>query len=149
MNQISLTEPLPVRIAISIQEISNCFAVMSELRPHLSLAEFITQVDRQQQQCHYQLLYLQVDESIEAVAGFRVSESLAWGKFLYVDDLVTRANRRSNGYGSILFNWLLEYARTNGCQQLTLDSGVQRFAAHRFYLHHRMEITSHHFTLKL
>jgi hypothetical protein len=108
LNQIS--------IAISMQEISDCFPVMSELRPHLSLVEFITQVRRQQEQCHYQLGYLQADGSIEAVAGFRLSESLAWGKFLYVDDLVTRAvrvafalrNRRSNGYGSILFNWLLE-----------------------------------------
>jgi GNAT superfamily N-acetyltransferase len=140
MNQIS--------IATSMQEISDCFPVMSELRPHLSLAEFISQVRRQQEQCYYHLVYLQADESIEAVAGFRLSESLAWGKFLYVDDLVTRSDRRSNGYGSILFNWLLEYAQTNGCQQLTLDSGVQRFAAHRFYLQHRMEITSHHFTLK-
>jgi GNAT superfamily N-acetyltransferase len=149
MNQIS--------IATSMQEISDCFPVMSELRPHLSQAEFITQVRRQQEQCHYRLGYLQADESIEAVAGFRLSESLAWGKFLYVDDLVTRSvrvafalrNRRSNGYGSILFNWLLEYARSNGCQQLALDSGVQRFASHRFYLQQRMEITSHHFTLKL
>jgi GNAT superfamily N-acetyltransferase len=149
MNQISLAEPLPVRIATSIQEISDCFAVMSELRPHLSLAEFITQVDRQQQQYHYQLVYLQADESIEAVAGFRLSESLAWGKFLYVDDLVTRSVHRSQGSGTLLFNWLVDYARSNSCQQLTLDSGVQRFAAHRFYLHHRMEITSHHFTLKL
>jgi GNAT superfamily N-acetyltransferase len=140
MNQIS--------IATSMQAISDCFPVMSELRPHLSLAEFISQVRRQQEQCYYHLVYLQADESIEAVAGFRLSESLAWGKFLYVDDLVTRSDRRSNGYGSILFNWLLEYAQTNGCQQLTLDSGVQRFAAHRFYLQHRMEITSHHFTLK-
>ncbi len=148
MNQIS--------IAVSIQEISDCFAVMSELRPHLSLAEFITQVRRQQQQCHYQLVYLQVDDSICAVAGFRISESLAWGTFLYVDDLVTQSvrvafalrNRRSQGSGTLLFNWLVDYARSNNCQQLTLDSGVQRFAAHRFYLHHRMEITSHHFTLK-
>jgi hypothetical protein len=44
MNQISLAQPLPWRIAISIQEISDCFAVMSELRPHLSLAEFIDRV---------------------------------------------------------------------------------------------------------
>jgi GNAT superfamily N-acetyltransferase len=140
MNQISL--------AISIQEISDCFPVMSELRPHLSLAEFIDRVRRQQQQYHYQLLYLQADESIEAVAGFRLSESLAWGKFLYVDDLITKSDRRSQGAGTLLFNWLVDYARSNNCQQLTLDSGVQRFGAHRFYLHHRMEITSHHFTLK-
>jgi GNAT superfamily N-acetyltransferase len=140
MNQIS--------IAVSIQQISDCFAVMSELRPHLSLAEFIDRVRRQQHQYHYQLVYLQADDSICAVAGFRISESLAWGKFLYVDDLVTQSARRSQGSGKLLFNWLVDYACSNSCQQLTLDSGVQRFAAHRFYLRHRMEITSHHFTLK-
>jgi GNAT superfamily N-acetyltransferase len=81
--------------------------------------------------------------------GFRISESLAWGKFLYVDDLVTRSVARSQGYGAELFNWLVNYATDQACQQLTLDSGVQRFAAHRFYLQHRMHITSHHFTLNL
>jgi hypothetical protein len=30
-----------------------------------------------------------------------------------------------------------------------LDSGVQRFGAHRFYLRRRMDITSHHFALDL
>jgi GNAT superfamily N-acetyltransferase len=70
-------------------------------------------------------------------------------EFLYVDDLVSKSGDRSKGYGNQLFNWLVNYAQTENCQQLTLDSGVQRFAAHRFYLHQRMEITSHHFTLKL
>jgi GNAT superfamily N-acetyltransferase len=138
-----------ISIAISIQEISNCFPVMKELRPHLELTDFIDRVQRQQQQFDYQLVYLQVDRIIQAVAGFRISESLAWGKFLYIDDLVSQSNNRSKGYGLKLFNWLVDYAHTQNCQQLTLDSGVQRFAAHRFYLRHRMEISSHHFTLKL
>jgi hypothetical protein len=30
-----------------------------------------------------------------------------------------------------------------------LDSGVQRFGAHRFYLRRRMNITSHHFAIDL
>ena len=122
---------------------------MVELRSHLELTDFITQVQRQQQEFNYQLVYLQIDQIIQLVAGFRISESLAWGKFLYVDDLVSRSDDRSRGYGNELFNWLINYARTENCQQLTLDSGVQRFAAHRFYLRQRMEITSHHFTIKL
>jgi GNAT superfamily N-acetyltransferase len=138
-----------ISIAISSQAISDCFPVMLALRPHLQLADFVAQVQRQQYHTNYQLVYLQVDQVIQAVAGFRISESLAWGKFLYVDDLVSSSNSRSQGYGSELFNWLLDYARTENCHQLTLDSGVQRFAAHRFYLRQRMEITSHHFTLKL
>jgi hypothetical protein len=40
-------------------------------------------------------------------------------------------------------------ARAAGCIKLELDSGVQRFAAHRFYLTKRMIISSHHFSLEL
>jgi hypothetical protein len=93
-----------ISIAVSAQEITNCFPVIKELRTHLEISDFTTQVQRQQQQFNYQLVYLHVDEMIQAVAGFRISESLAWGKFLYVDDLVSRSGNRSQGYGTILFN---------------------------------------------
>jgi hypothetical protein len=33
--------------------------------------------------------------------------------------------------------------------RLELDSGVQRFAAHRFYFRERMWISRHHFSLEL
>jgi GNAT superfamily N-acetyltransferase len=138
-----------ISVAISVQEITDCFIVMKELRSNLELTDFIVRVQRQQQQFNYQLVYLEFDRVVLAVAGFRISESLSWGKFLYVDDLVSNSNDRSRGYGTKLFKWLVDYALTHNCQQLTLDSGVQRFAAHRFYLRHQMEITSHHFTLKL
>lgn len=96
----------------------------------------------------YGLAYLS-DGGVRAVAGFRVSECLAWGKFMYVDDLVSKDGERSKGYGGELFDWLVEHARSEGCDQFHLDSGVQRFAAHRFYLNRRMFIEAHHFGLKL
>jgi hypothetical protein len=73
-----------IAISLSIQEITDCFPVMKELRSHLELADFIVgvasrnenRVRRQQQQFDYQLVYLQVDEKVRAVAGFRISESL-------------------------------------------------------------------------
>lgn len=86
---------------------------------------------------------------MKAVAGFRISECLAWGRFLYVDDLVASANDRSKGYGGTLFDWLVAYARDAGCDEFHLDSAVHRFAAHRFYLNKRMAIEAHHFGLKL
>lgn len=137
-----------IALASSEGMIARGFPVMLELRPHLVQSAFVQQVKRQQQQ-GYQLAYLEVDGSIRAVAGFRLSECLAAGKFLYVDDLVTRSGDRSQGYGEALFHWLIDYAKAYDCQQLSLDSGVQRFAAHRFYLRQRMDITSHHFARKL
>jgi GNAT superfamily N-acetyltransferase len=138
-----------INCATTIAEITDCFPVIQELRSHLDLESFIARVQRQQQNHNYQLIYLQIAGEIPAVAGFRISENLAWGKFLYIDDLVTSTDFRSHGYGTKLFAWLVDYARSQDCQQLTLDSGVQRFAAHRFYLTQRMKISSHHFTLEL
>ena len=129
-------------------EIRSCFAVMRELRPHVGPEEFFARVKRQAETGGYRLAYLS-DGGVKAVAGFRVSECLAWGKFLWVDDLVVEGGERSKGYGGTLFDWLVGYARGRGCAQLHLDSRVQRFDAHRFYLNKRMIIECHHFSLDL
>lgn len=140
------------RIALADSDIAlkSCFPVMQALRPHLvNFEAFRQQVERQSQQYGYQLLYLEDEGTIKAVAGFRISECLAYGKFLYVDDLITVEAERSKGYGDQLFQWLLAYAQQHHCRSLQLDSGVQRFAAHRFYFRQRLEITSHHFSRSL
>ena len=129
-------------------EIRDCYPVMVELRPHVEPDEFLQRVKRQEAIAGYKLAYL-ADGEVKAVAGFRISECLAWGKFLYVDDLVAKSEERSKGYGGALLDWLIEYARAENCEQFHLDSGVQRFAAHRFYLNKRMFIEGHHFGLKL
>jgi len=137
-----------VRIANSDEEILSCLPVMRELRPRYEAEGFVAQVRRQQEQ-GYRLALLTDDAAVVAVAGYRLGENLAWGKYLYVDDLVTDDARRSSGYGAELMDWLRSVARHARCDELHLDSGVQRFAAHRFYLNLRMKITSHHFVEEL
>lgn len=138
-----------IALAQSNAELERCFPLIQTLRLHLTNAEeFIQQVQRQQQY-GYQLAYLEEAAQIKAIAGFRLSECLAWGKFLYVDDLITAEAERSKGYGEFLFQWLLDYAARHQCASFQLDSGVQRFAAHRFYFRQRLEITSYHFARKL
>jgi GNAT superfamily N-acetyltransferase len=138
-----------IDIARTDQEIQDCWRVMAHLRTHVAEDEFVDRVRRQMAGSGYALARLESGGGVRAVAGYRVSECLAWGKFLYVDDLVTGPEFRSKGYGDALLTWLIEQAREQDCDQFHLDSGVQRFGAHRFYLRNRMEITSHHFVLKL
>jgi ribosomal protein S18 acetylase RimI-like enzyme len=108
----------------------------------------VTRIQRQQGE-GYHLTFLTDKKIVKAVAGYRLSESLSWGKFMYVDDLVTAEQFRSQGHGQRLFSWLVTEAKARKCDQLHLDSGVQRFGAHRFYLASRMDIIAHHFALKL
>lgn len=137
-----------VFLAKTDAEIRDCYPVMAELRPHVAAADFLSRVRRQQEKANYELAYVKRDGEVKAVAGFRISECLAWGKFMYVDDLVSKSSERSKGHGGELIDWLIEYARKNGCEQFHLDSGVHRFAAHRFYLLKRMNIEAHHFGMK-
>ncbi len=138
-----------ISLASTDSDIARCYPVMAQLRPHVPQREFVSRVRRQAASGNYSLAYAHEDGQVKSVAGFRLTESLFYGPFLYVDDLVTDANARSRGYGDALFDWLVDYAKKNGCFALVLDSGVQRFGAHRFYLRKRMDILCHHFALKL
>lgn len=139
-----------VQQAVSPEDIHRCHAVFLELRPHLRDADvFVAQVQRQQREAGYRLVYLEQDGEVCAASGFRTGENLAWGRFLYVDDLVTGARFRKQGHARAILDWLLAEARRQGCGQFHLDSGVQRFDAHRLYLNADMRITSHHFGMEL
>ncbi len=139
---------VPVREAVSEEEVVATFPVMRQLRPHLAEDEYLGRVRRMQASNGYRMAYAE-DGAVRGVAVFRVSEFLAYGRFLYVDDLVVDGGSRSGGYRKLLFDWLVEEARREGCGQLHLDSGVERPGAHRFYLREGMKISSHHFSLDL
>jgi GNAT superfamily N-acetyltransferase len=139
---------MAIALATTPESIQRCFPVMAELRPHLKAEEFVARVRRQQKD-GYQLAFLTDKKIVKAVAGYRYSESLSWGTFLYVDDLVTAEKFRSQGHGQKLLQWLIKEAQGHKCDQFHLDSGVQRFGAHRFYLSSRMDIIAHHFAIKL
>ena len=133
-----------IRIATTDAELAACYPVMRELRPHIGEEHFLSQV-RRQERASYRLAYVQDQDRVVAVAGFRVGESLSWGKFLYVDDLVTHSGYRSKGYGATLLSWLKEHATLQGCKQIHLDSGAQRKDAHRFYEREGMSLIGFHF----
>ena len=140
---------IDIRLANTPEEIRHCHPVMLELRPPFQDPEqFVQRVLRQQKQ-GYLLAFLESEGDVCAVAGYRFLESLFSEKFLYVDDLVTRESSRSLGFGGDLLDWLIEQARVHGCENLELDSGVQRFDAHRFYFSKRMSISSYHFRIKI
>jgi GNAT superfamily N-acetyltransferase len=137
-----------ITLAQSDQEISACYLVMAELRPHIEPEEFLPLVKRLTEVAGFQLAYL-TDGEIKAVAGFRISEWLAGGKYLEIEDLVAKSGERSKGYGGTLFDWLVRHAKENNCLQVRLLSRLSRHDAHRFYLRKGMNLEAHYFSMNL
>ena len=143
----------PVR-ELTPEETALAWLALRELRPHVtSPEELARRVNGAQRAEGYRLIgsFAEGDEDPAAVAGFRAHHTLYAGYMLYVDDLVTREARRGEGHADALMRWLLEEAVRLGCEQLHLDSGVQREreTAHRFYFNHRLRISAYHFSREL
>ena len=134
--------------ATTDEKIRACFPVIVQLRPHLDEAGFVEQVRRMNRD-GYRLIALEHGGQVRALAGVRVFEMLAYGRLLYVDDLITDADGRSRGYGALLFDRLKAMAVAEDCEAVHLDSGVQRARAHRFYFREGMHIPSYHFSVGL
>jgi GNAT superfamily N-acetyltransferase len=137
---------LKIELVNSESDIAEAAKVLMQLRPQYSLESIIAQI-KKQQEAGYKIACARVDDSIVGVAGFIIGEKLAWGKHIYVDDLVTDQESRSTGIGAALIAWLRAYGGENGCQQLHLDSSVVKHPAHRFYLRNGFNIASHHFSI--
>ena len=139
---------------IAAPDTALAFPAMQALRTQYEdQAAFVARVDDVQRGEGYRIVGVFEDDTPHAlaVAGFRVGHMLAWGRFLYVDDLSTLPEARRRGYGRQLLDWLTDEARRLDCDQLHLDSGVtaDRYDAHRLYLNSGLAITSHHFARKL
>ena len=135
---------MAIKEAVTEQDIRACYPCMKQLRNHLSENDFLNGV-KQQQTVGYKLIYLKANNHIQAVMGYRILHNLAWGKFLYIDDLVTVASGRSQGYGSELLNWIESIAKKNDCREIHLDSGLEKVKAHQFYLTNHYTKKSMHF----
>lgn len=112
-------------------------------------AELVRVIDDELRPMGYRLVgvFRHCEASAMAVAGFRAMTSVAWGRYLYVDDISTLPDKRGAGPVERLMTWVGEEGRRLGWGALHLDSGVaaDRAPAHRLYMRHKLRISAHHF----
>lgn len=141
---------MDIREATTDADLRRLYPLIQALRPHIvSADELIMRARRQRAESGWRLIYVEDADEPVAAASFRVSEWLAWGKALYVDDLIALESHRGLGYAEALMRWMEALAKKEGCAEFHLDSGTHRLGAHRFYHRLKLSITSFHFSRRL
>jgi GNAT superfamily N-acetyltransferase len=141
--------PRDIRIAREEDEVRRCWPAFQELRPHLrSEEEFIARW-REQAGEGYQVAYIVEGDRVPAAAGYRLMSTMAWGRILYLDDLVAVEASHGSGLGTALLQFLQGEARRLGCDALHLDTGYQRHRAHRTYLRNGFRMDCMHLAWKV
>jgi GNAT superfamily N-acetyltransferase len=140
---------LMLQPAETVTETTACWPLMQLLRPYLTSAEmFLEQVARQRM-FNYRLLVAWKDGEAVALAGWRLQENCAYGRHIYVDDLVTRPDRRGQGLGARLIARLAGDGNRLGCVALVLDTAVNNSDAQRFYARSGLRNRALSFSMKL
>ena len=117
---------------MNLKELDVVYEVLHELRESLSYDEFEDLI-YDMRHMEYKMIGLFEKESLISYAGVAVQTNLYHKRHLYIFDLVTKKEFRSQGYGEMMMEYLRDYAKMAACENIVLSSGLQREDAHRFY----------------
>lgn len=138
-----------VQTALTETDIEKCRRAVQALRPKLT-DELYEEAVRRTLADNRTMVFIEEGGEAAAIAVFETGYNLFRGKYIYIDDLSTLPGHRGRGYAGQLIDWILDYARREGFDEVHLDSGVSdaRADAHRLYLTKRFKVTSLHFVAK-
>jgi GNAT superfamily N-acetyltransferase len=139
---------MQIKTAQTKEDFLKCFDVMQALRPHLT-PELLLELLSKMQAENYTLIFIEENDKAISACGFRYLTTLFDGRYIYIDDLSTLLEARGKGHAGMLFDFVVEKAKSENLKAVHLDSGQQRFDAHRLYLNKGMKIVYHHFRLEL
>lgn len=114
-------------------DLERCYPVMKELRPHLRFEDYISIYKESHSSDGYQIVAIEDKGKILAVMGYRFLSDYVRGKHVYIDDLVSTENARSNGLGAELLKFAEEIGKHAGSQSLRLCTGIENERGVKFY----------------
>ncbi|MFP3028410.1 MAG: GNAT family N-acetyltransferase [Wolbachia sp.] len=97
----------------------------------------------------YKVIGKYVDNDLIAILAYRLPYKFTFGKYVYVDDLVTLPEYRSRGYGHQLIEWLKEESKRIGYHQIHLDVSMSNHLGSKFYLNNGFQAKAYHLSCKV
>ena len=71
------------------------------------------------------------------------------GKSMEVDHVIVDHAYRNNGAGTLLMDFVYEYAKTTSCKWIELNTYVHNFPSHKFYYNQGFVAKGYHFVKEL
>ena len=117
---------------LDLKELYTVYDVLSQLRVNLSYKEFEDLI-YDMRYMEYKMIGIMDGDELITYAGVAVQTNLYHKRHLYVFDLVTDKKYQAKGYGNMMLNYLVDYAKMGMCENIVLSSGFARESTHLFY----------------
>ena len=121
---------------LDLKELQTVYDVLSQLRVDLSYKEFEDLI-YDMRHMEYRMIGIMDADELITYAGVAVQTNLYHKRHLYVFDLITDEKYQGKGYGKMMLDYLVDYAKMGMCENIVLSSGFQREDAHSKEESHR------------
>lgn len=88
-------------------------------------------------------------EALIGVFGLWFATRHYAGKTCEPDHVYIKPTSRSKGLGKAVFKWIFDYVKTKECETSELNSYVENYPSHKFYMNLGYDIKGYHFLKKL
>lgn len=116
-----------------LSELKKVFPLLKELRPHLSIDEYMNIYQEARSEGGYTLVGAVENSEFIALMGYRILHDFVRGRHLYIDDLVVSETIRSKGIGAALLKHAEKIAAEKNCKVLRLCTGIENTRGAQFY----------------
>lgn len=118
---------------LDLKELENVYDVVKQLRNELSYKEFEDLI-YDMRHIEYKMIGVMDGEELITYAGVSIQTNLYHKRHLYIFDLVTSEKYRSQGYATMMLEYLVDYAKVGMCENIVLSSGLQRKSDQKSYV---------------
>ncbi len=98
---------------------------------------------------NYECFGVYLGEELIGVFGLWFMTRHYAGKSCEPDHVFIKSEYQNRGFGKQIFEFIFDYSRKKGCETSELNSYVQNFKSHKFYMNHGYVIKGYHFLKKL
>ncbi len=120
---------------LDLKELYTVYDVLKQLRTEIRYKEFEDLI-YDMRHMDYKMIGIMDGDILITYAGVAVQTNLYHKRHLYVFDLVTDEQYRSQKYGEMMLDYLVDYAKVGMCENIVLSSGFERENTHTFYEKH-------------
>jgi ribosomal protein S18 acetylase RimI-like enzyme len=132
------------------EDLLPCVATMRHLRPHLEKDDAVVVARfRRQMAQGYRLAGIVQEDRPVALIGFRLSENLVFGPFLYIDDVVVDPDARGGGLAAKMLEAVREIAVAAELNLMALDTALSNATAQNVYHKAGFETVAYHLIQRL
>lgn len=132
----------------TLEEMFAVFDVLAHMYPNMSRPEYEA-ILPERVETGYRMLGVFDGEKCICSAGFWISYRFYCGKFIQLDNMVTLPDARSKGVGKLVVDFIKNTGKSDGCKKVLVDTYVENFSAHRFFLREGFIIRGYHLNFEI